>query len=525
MTVFLLATLVLLLFTVITAHAGHDHHHHHHDHDHSESSLHTDGTQLKSPTQGHTHNCQHDAIEEILREAKAATRAEQLAAIVAAEPGEVGVDAKTVLRRRMESLSKRRETSSYHKLRITFDFSRLGETTADLVNGADTHGASNTAFTCYEGSTFNSVPDTYDAQNANSNFACNENNKFTPEKRSFLKFTLLPQAKALLENALTVADVDQAPTSPNVVWPSQGYTFNSAKYGIPGNKAWDVIPTEKTSVADTDFVLYITARPTDEGVIAWATTLARAENGRPKAGLANFNPLYLAENQCSDFSSCVTDSDCAQGKCSGNFESQLGTTVHEIVHALGFSSDSWSKFKDLSYSQVVERRSVADGSKRSFIMTPNVVAKVKAQYGCADDVGGEMENYGGSGTAGSHWEKRTVNNEFMSGTSASSPVMFSAMTLALFEDTGWYKPNYGVAGHLPWGYKQGCNFIKQTCGTGWDNKYFCDKPLVNGAPSGFGCSSIDFRARGYCDLAVYNGNAPVSYFSDKTWAGRNPHMD
>ena len=158
-------------------------------------------------------------------------------------------------------------------------------------------------------------------------------------------------------------------------------------------------------------------------------------------------------------------------------------------------------------------------------MTPNVVAKVKAQYGCADDVGGEMENYGGSGTAGSHWEKRTVNNEFMSGTSASSPVMFSAMTLALFEDTGWYKPNYGVAGHLPWGYKQGCNFIKQTCGTGWDNKYFCDKPLVNGAPSGFGCSSIDFRARGYCDLAVYNGNAPVSYFSDKTWAGRNPHMD
>ena len=32
MTVFLLATLVLLLFTLITAHGGHDHHHHHHDH-------------------------------------------------------------------------------------------------------------------------------------------------------------------------------------------------------------------------------------------------------------------------------------------------------------------------------------------------------------------------------------------------------------------------------------------------------------------------------------------------------------
>ena len=62
---------------------------------------------------------------------------------------------------------------------------------------------------------------------------------------------------------------------------------------------------------------------------------------------------------------------------------------------------------------------------------------------------------GGSGTAGSHWEKRLVANEFMNPQVADNPVLFSALTLALFEDTGWYKPNYGAAQHLPWGYKQG----------------------------------------------------------------------
>ena len=70
---------------------------------------------------------------------------------------------------------------------------------------------------------------------------------------------------------------------------------------------------------------------------------------------------------------------------------------------------------------------------------------------------------GGSGTAGSHWEKRLVANEFMNPQVADNPVLFSALTLALFEDTGWYKPNYGAAQHLPWGYKQGKYSKSERC--------------------------------------------------------------
>lgn len=49
------------------------------------------------------------------------------------------------------------------------------------------------------------------------------------------------------------------------------------------------------------------------------------------------------------------------------------------------------------------------------IITPNVIAAVKAHYNCfswSNSMPGmELEDFGGSGTAGSHWEKRLVMNE------------------------------------------------------------------------------------------------------------------
>ena len=60
--------------------------------------------------------------------------------------------------------------------------------------------------------------------------------------------------------------------------------------------------------------------------------------------------------------------------------------------------------------------------------------KIDTQYGCSETTGQEIEDMGGSGTAGSHWEKRLVANEFMNPQVADNPVLFSALTLALFED-------------------------------------------------------------------------------------------
>lgn len=53
-------------------------------------------------------------------------------------------------------------------------------------------------------------------------------------------------------------------------------------------------------------------------------------------------------------------------------------------------------------------------------------------------------------------------NEAMTGTHTQNPV-YSRITLALMEDTGWYKANYSVAEGLTWGNQLGCDFAEKSC--------------------------------------------------------------
>lgn len=66
------------------------------------------------------------------------------------------------------------------------------------------------------------------------------------------------------------------------------------------------------------------------------------------------------------------------------------------------------------------------------------------------------------GTALTHWEKRAFENEAMTGTHTQNPV-YSRITLALMEDTGWYKANMDMAQPLSWGKNLGCQFAARSC--------------------------------------------------------------
>ena len=50
----------------------------------------------------------------------------------------------------------------------------------------------------------------------------------------------------------------------------------------------------------------------------------------------------------------------------------------------------------------------------------------------------------------------------MTGTHTQNPV-YSRLTLALMEDTGWYLPNYQMAQPLRWGRGLGCQFAMNSC--------------------------------------------------------------
>ena len=48
-----------------------------------------------------------------------------------------------------------------------------------------------------------------------------------------------------------------------------------------------------------------------------------------------------------------------------------------------------------------------------------------------------MEQDGGSGTAGSHWDEETFGNELMTGYINDGPNYFTAMSAASFKDLGY----------------------------------------------------------------------------------------
>jgi leishmanolysin-like peptidase len=116
------------------------------------------------------------------------------------------------------------------------------------------------------------------------------------------------------------------------------------------------------------------------------------------------------------------------------------------------------------------------------VVTPRVREEVQRHFGCDKLTGAELEDQvtrsllppspatfpptpslqGEEGTALTHWEKRLFENEAMTGTHTQNPI-YSRITMALMEDTGWYLPNYALAEELAWGRGLGCDFALKSC--------------------------------------------------------------
>jgi len=138
--------------------------------------------------------------------------------------------------------------------------------------------------------------------------------------------------------------------------------------------------------------------------------------------------------------------------------------IHEISHILVINRALFEDYIDpeslvpLGYDRVIGSKILESGSKMNFIKTPKVLEKAKNHFGCAKLYGLPLEYNGGSGTAGSHWAKRYMNGDYMIGESFGENLI-SEMSLALFEDSGWYKVNWEMANLFVWGKSKGCEFF------------------------------------------------------------------
>ena len=64
--------------------------------------------------------------------------------------------------------------------------------------------------------------------------------------------------------------------------------------------------------------------------------------------------------------------------------------------------------------------------------------------------GAQLEDGGVAGTAGCHWEMRWFRDEYMTGSASPSDRVLSAVSLALFADSGWYEVDGAGAEPMAW---------------------------------------------------------------------------
>lgn len=204
-----------------------------------------------------------------------------------------------------------------------------------------------------------------------------------------------------------------------------------------------------TTGVEADLVIFPTFNiESDRNVEAYAGACAIDPiNGRPVAGAITFTKL-------SDFS-----------KKNSKYNRSL-LVLHELNHILAFNNDLFGNFRkedgsQYQYEEVVKVVTINEKSTK-IITTPKVVEAAKKHFGCNSLEGVELEDQGGLGTAGNHWEQRIMHGDFMVSESLPENVI-SEISLALFEDSGWYMVNYYTGGLFRYGKNKGCNFLKTKC--------------------------------------------------------------
>ncbi|XGW06004.1 hypothetical protein V3C99_016390 [Haemonchus contortus] len=152
------------------------------------------------------------------------------------------------------------------------------------------------------------------------------------------------------------------------------------------------------------------------------------------------------------------------------------------------------------------------------IVTKNVRNEAREYFKCSSLEGAELEDQGGPGSIGSQWETRILENEAMSGGSLQVHAI-SRITLALFEDSGWYQVDYSKADEMTFGKGLGCDFVKKSC-LSWMKSQKGPSPFCT-RESDLTCSA-DRKSKAICNFAAgmkvppeYDYNVPGLFTDDK----------
>lgn len=369
-----------------------------------------------------------------------------------------------------------------------------------------TAGSSNQCGQC------TSVGATVRVYSGGATVTCTADDVLTDEKKDYIMNELMPKASEFIQSALKVV-----PVSGNLV-------VSTSECGNTGSGIAVPAAHRTSGIANVDFFIYVTAVPMSDpnsATVAWALGCVDDRNGRPVVGHVNWVPKRLTN---------------AAPKNPIDLEDDVNTGIHEISHALGFSSNffgsrgylneagtAYVKGPGSSDFGLVTSTSTTLGKQVRKMMSPRVLREARLYFGCSTLDGVEIEDQGGSGTQGSHWEKRIMAQEYMSGISTTVRSYISKMSLAFFEDTGHYQADYSTAQtKMNWGKGKGCAFVDEKCSSATNiagGEFCTDRPAAGGG-NRVGMCTHDRLARGYCGVGKYSSlPSNFQFFSDNAQDG------
>ncbi|XP_037539154.1 leishmanolysin-like peptidase 2 [Nematolebias whitei] len=294
-----------------------------------------------------------------------------------------------------------------------------------------------------------------------------------------------------MEEAHSEEEEHSGKVSPNAFQPStanQDKDVDSQRELHPGplllsrdiNKYCKFLWKNSSTVNYNSFLL------TQPNVLAYAVHCQTDPWGRPVAGVVVL---------------------CRDGLTGDTYDHRttVQTVIHELFHALGFSKDLFSTWRDCSSSYqggapCSPRGKVihSDESGQVRVYTPSIISALQKHLVSTDpELGGPLENLDGSaGRGSSHWESRVLQGSIMTAVLGDpTTVRIDPVTLAALQDTGWYRVNQSRAQSLVWGDSGGASFGSLSTCKHNSSTFFC-------TGSGVGCHFLHLH-KGACQTDPY----------------------
>jgi Leishmanolysin len=145
-------------------------------------------------------------------------------------------------------------------------------------------------------------------------------------------------------------------------------------------------------------------------------------------------------------------------------------------------ADGTTETSDLPSNDTLALVVGADGRTRQYVVTPRVQAVARNQFNCQSLPGARLQDEGDC--FGDHWSERDWLLSLMSPVAEDagqgSADSIDVLSLALLDDSGWYRVDYRGAAQPGYGIAAGCEFIDEPCIVN-DNateSEFCDVPIA-----------------------------------------------